>query len=125
MITGIETPGLVLAVFPIFVQILGGYLDATGNYRGRKALAREIKVEAIFFKHTCATLLEGLVSAEHVMLLMTGKGWDDPEFQKLLNDRMGVGEAAAFVESVVALSSSLDNLRKMLGLDENLKVCPY
>ena len=125
MVTGIETAGLVLGAFPIFVQVLGVYLDAKGNYRSRKALVRELKVEAICFKNTCATLLEGLVPAEVVTRLMSGNGWGDQELHKLLNDRMGVDATVAFVESVEALYLSLENLGRKLGLDENMKVQPY
>lgn len=122
MVTGIETAGLVLAVFPVFVQVLGAYLDATSNFRNRRALVRELKVEAILFTNTCATLLEGLVPPETVMLLLSGKGWDDRKIHSLLIDRIGVDAAGVFVESVEALSLALEKLRTKLGLDEDMKV---
>ncbi|KAI5849908.1 hypothetical protein BZA05DRAFT_79889 [Tricharina praecox] len=121
MVTGIETAGLVLAVFPVFVQVLGAYLDATSNFRNRRALVRELKVEAILFTNTCATLLEGLVPPETVMLLLSGKGWDDRKIHSLLIDRIGVDAAGVFVESVEALSLALEKLRTKLGLDEDMK----
>jgi hypothetical protein len=124
MATGIETAGIVLAVLPIFVQMLGAYLDATGNHRCRKALLRELRVESALFKNTCVTLLEGL-GADKVTRLLDGEEWNDPGLLELLGDRLGHDNAKLFVEYVQELSSSLSELGRKLGfesLDGNMKV---
>lgn len=123
MVTGIETAGLVLGAFPLIIELLQTCLDTAGKKNLRKAWIRTLKVEACIFKDTCTGLLGCLVPPEHVARLLDGVGWDDPKLRDLLNDRIGMNAAEAFIESVTDLESALDDLRKILGLDEDMKVC--
>lgn len=123
MVTGIETAGLVLGAFPLMIELVRTCLDTTGQKKLRKAWIRTLRVEACIFKDTCTGLLGRLVPPEHVARLLDGVGWDDPKLRDLLNDCIGIEAAETFIESVTDLKSALDDLRKMLGLDEDMKVC--
>lgn len=115
--------GLVLGAVPLIVTLLQTFLNTTGEKKLRKTQVRKLKMEVLTFKDTCAGLLEGLVPPEHAALLLDGVGWDDPKLRDLLNDRIGMEAAEVFIDSVTDLGSEFDNLRKMLGLDGNMKVC--
>jgi len=129
MVTGIETAGLALAIFPLVVRGLAFYLDAAQKvkeiykYEGvLKRLVRELEMERSKFENTCAVLLEGMVSAEQLATLVSGEGWKDPNLQNGLERCLGLNAAKSFTEAVAALNSLLDSLRKGIGLDENSQV---
>ena len=117
-----EAAGLVLGVLPVAVGVLGVCLDATGEYKHTKKRVRELQVQVIVFNNTCRGLLGRLVLPEHMARLLNGIGWDDPKLRDLLRGHIGADAAAAFIELAKSFKSSLDYLRKILGLDENMKV---
>lgn len=129
MATGIETAGLALAIFPLVVRGLAFYLDAAQKvkdiykYEGvLKRLVRELEMEKSKFENTCAVLLEGMVSAEQLATLVSGKGWEDSNLQNGLDQCLGQNAAKSLTEAVAALNSLLESLRKGIGLDENSQV---
>jgi len=129
MVTGVEAAGLALAIFPIVVQGFACYLDGirkikeAKNYRGMlKRLARGLKMEKITFENTCEFFLEGMVTGEEMVVLVTGVGWDKLEFQSTLLGRLKPNEAEAFIAAVKALTEYLREFEKGLGLDQDDKV---
>jgi len=130
MPTGIETAGLVLAIFPIVVKGFDVYLDGSRKVkdlwqwrRGLRGMLREFKAESALFENTCMRLLQEVVSAKEVIQLMGGEGWDDTDFQERLAERMGENMAEAFAGEVKELSSRLSQLREDMGLDQDMNVC--
>lgn len=125
MVTGVETAGLVLAIFPLVVKGLDVYLDGSRKAkdllqwsRGLRCTARVLRAESALFENTCACLLEEVVTPKEVVLLMGGEGWDDRDFQETLTEHMGTKLASAFIEAVEELNSCLNELRRDLGLHE-------
>ncbi|KAF8542788.1 hypothetical protein BDD12DRAFT_333858 [Trichophaea hybrida] len=129
MVTGVEAAGLALAIFPLVVNGLGCYLDGirkikqAKNYRGvLKRLIRNFEMEKIKFQNTCEFFLGGMVSAKEMEDLVSGVGWNRPEFQCVLLGRLRENAADAFIAAVEALTESLQELGKDLGFDEDQKV---
>lgn len=114
-----EVAGLALGTLPVAVGVLGVSLDATREYKRWKKRVRELQVQVIVFNSTCRGLLGCL---EHTTGLLGGIDWDDQGLRSLLRDRMGTNEAEIFIDSAKSFESLVNDLRKMLGLDENMKV---
>jgi hypothetical protein len=129
MVTGIEAVGLALAIFPLVVQAVGCYLDGIGtikdarNHRGTaKRLLRRLEMEQFKFEDTCGSFLEGLDNAEKVTNLLKGVGWDKPEFEAVLEERLQPNEVGIFISAVEAFAEHLQELRIGLGLGNDHKV---
>jgi len=125
-----EAAGLALAVFPVLIKGMSDYrkgLRTIGDwqkYRGQLSrLVRQLEMEQVKFENTCVSLLEGVVTAEKATALMAGTGWDDPEFQEILNQHLQPRLANAFADAVVALNSYLQLLSKDIGAVESCMVC--
>jgi len=123
-----EAAGLALAIFPLVVKGLSVYLDGSRKIKdclqwklGLRCLIRDLKAESVLFHNTCTNVLAGIFSPSEVIALMSGQGWDD-QFMEDLEASWGVETAHVFADAVKHLSSTLDELRTKLGLDENMKV---
>jgi hypothetical protein len=110
------------------VNGLSVYLDGSRRIKdlwqwklGLRCLIRELKAESVLFHNTCTNVLNGIFSPSEVIELMSGKGWDD-QFMDDLGACWGAENAHVFVDAVKHLSSTLEELRTNLGLDENMKV---
>jgi hypothetical protein len=57
-----------------------------------------------------------------MVTLVRGEGWQEPELQKILRERLRPKTVRAFVEAVGALTLSLHELGDKLGLDEESHV---
>ncbi|KAF8536481.1 hypothetical protein BDD12DRAFT_890141 [Trichophaea hybrida] len=119
--------GLALAVFPLVVKGLSIYLDGSRKIKdlwhwklGLRCLIRELKAESVLFHNTCTNVLDGIFSPSEVTELMAGNGWGD-QFMLDLEACWGAENAHVFVDAVNHLSSTLEELRIKLGLDENMK----
>jgi hypothetical protein len=125
-----EVAGLALAIFPLVVKGLGVYLDAAQKIKDVKdykkvlrPLVRQLEMEKCKFVNTCEILLEGMVLAGKIETLVRGTGWDKPEVQDILWERLRPTQAKAFVDAVGALTSHLQELRDEIGLVEGKLVC--
>jgi hypothetical protein len=123
MITGIEAAGLALAIFPIVVQSVDFYLTSARKIKDMKdqertlgRLVMDLKVECWGFESACVQLLEGLVSAEQMVLCMKGIGWDDPHLEQRLQNCWGPEFADTFTLLVKELFMSLERLMNDLGI---------
>ena len=94
--SGFEIAGIVLAAFPILVSTLKLYSEGakiiSKSRRNRKVLSRfalDIAVELINFEQSCSNILDDIAdSAEEVVKLLGGNGWD-PQLCARLEMRMG------------------------------------
>ncbi|KAF8247101.1 hypothetical protein K440DRAFT_644130 [Wilcoxina mikolae CBS 423.85] len=125
MPTGFEVAGLALAIFPILVQGLGFYVDGAQKIKDLRdhkhilnRLVVDLTVERVCFEEQVCALLEGVVSAETLAELMSGVGWEKPEFQHQLSKSLGEETAMTFKKLVGALFLSLKELNDNLGLEE-------
>jgi hypothetical protein len=131
MVTGVETAGLVLAVFPIVVEGLKGYVDGIETIKRYwkyaaqlKHLIRILRMEEAKFSNTCTELLHDLVAAPELALLLEKPGswrWRDAELQIKLRARLGRG-LHAYLEAVTDMTDILDEFRRKLELDSNDRV---
>ncbi|KAI5784461.1 hypothetical protein FPQ18DRAFT_353147 [Pyronema domesticum] len=124
MLTGVETVGIALALFPLLVNGVQSYLDGTRKVndmwrwkRSLRRLRRELETECSLFENTCEHLLQQIVSEDEVYALLNGKGWEDLGFIRKLSAHMGERIAASFVSEVKELSKFLQKLQdRLIGL---------
>ncbi len=132
MVTGVETAGLVLAVFPLVVEGLKTYLKGVESIKRwwkyvsvLKHLIRLLRMEEAKFSNTCTELLHDLVGAPQLALLLEKPGgwrWRDADLQIKLRQRLGRG-FHAYLEVVTDMTDILEEFRRKLELDVNDKVC--
>jgi hypothetical protein len=122
MVTGIEAAGLALAIFPIFLQCLEKVKDTKDYHHALKRLDRQLKMEKCKFTNTCRKFLEGMVLPDDTKVLVSGAGWDNPDFQVKLEQHLGLETTRAFTEAAKELYESLQELNKEIRLDGKQKV---
>lgn len=132
MVTGIETAGLALAVFPIVVGGLKFYADGARTikdmwrYEGTlKSISRELGMEKCKFENTCTLLLEDVLSDSHLTHLMENPGgplWGADDLQETLKSRLRPATVPRYLEAIEALALALKNLQDEFGLGEADKV---
>jgi hypothetical protein len=88
-----------------------------------RRLVRDVFIEKQKFENACEILLEGIVSTSNMEILISGMGWDNPDFQGRLQARLRPKAVGIFVETVDALNSSLQDLSDQLELNQDLEVC--
>ncbi|KAF8534594.1 hypothetical protein BDD12DRAFT_895556 [Trichophaea hybrida] len=93
MVTGIETAGLALAIFPIVMRGLAFYLDT----------AKEVKES----------------TTGQLATIVNGKGCDDSNFQDRLKQCLVRNAANSPTEGVEAMNTLLEGLKKVIGLDND------
>lgn len=134
MVTGIETAGVALAVFPLLISGLQSYANGIRTIRelwqpqlALKSLIRELGMEKCKFENTCASLLEGMVTDADLTLLMESPGgppWSNPDLQDKLDSRFRPATLACYMDAMKDLASSLRILQDTLALDEDDTVPP-
>ena len=134
MVTGIETAGLVLAVFPIIVEGLKVYLDGISSIKKYwqfiavlKRLIRDLLVEEVKFSNTCTELLHDLVDSSELIRLLEkpgGERWRTTELQIKLKERLGRG-LQAYMEAVIDMTDCLEDFRRKLELGPTNRVSPH
>jgi len=127
MVTGVEAAGLTLAVFPLLIQGLKAYQEGVQSFwslrnwkRVLSEIIRELDVECICFENICGKLLEGMISSGDAKDPMNGDTWDDPELQRKLQERLGSQTTERFTELVKELLQLLENLKKELGIQDEV-----
>jgi len=120
-----EIAGIALAIFPLVVKGLYSLLDASRTVKNLRdyhwvlgRLVRQFNMEKSKFGNTCGEILGELVTRE----LLIGKGWDDPNFQKILEARFRPHTAKLFIDLICFLRSNLQELIDKLELDKIQKV---
>jgi hypothetical protein len=131
MVTGIETAGITLAIFPIVIEGLKAYLDGIASIKKwwqyvavLKRLVRDLLVEEVKFTNTCTELLHDLVDTPELALLLDkpgGERWRGAGLQMKLKQRLGRG-LQAYMESVIDMTDVLEEFRRKLELGPNDKV---
>lgn len=129
MVTGIETAGLALSVFPLVVSGLQAYAEGARTIRELwrpemtlKSLIRELGMEKCKFENTCTSLLEGMVTDSDLTLLMESPGgslWSELNLQEKLECRFSPGTVKCYMDAMKDLASTLQILQENLGLDED------
>lgn len=132
MVTGIETAGLVLAVFPLIVTGLQSYADGARTVKDMwrpelalKSLIRDLGMEKCKFENTCTFLLEGMVTDSHLTRLMECPGgslWSDHDLQKKLENRLRRPTVLCYMDAMQDLTSTLQILQDKLGIGKDDKV---
>jgi len=74
----------------------------------------------ICFENICGKLLEGMISSGDAKDPMNGDTWDDPELQRKLQERLGSQTTERFTELVKELLQLLENLKKELGIQDEV-----
>lgn len=134
MVTGIETAGLALAVFPLVVGGIQFYADGARTIkemwrpeRALNALTRELEMEKCKFENTCTLLLEDMVSNSHLILLMERPGgplWGADDLQQKLKSRLRPAAAQCYMEAIEALVFTLQTLQDKFKMNKDEKVYP-
>lgn len=126
MLTGVETAGLALAIFPLVVKGISTLHESAHkvknfikykNILGR--LMNELEMERSKFFNTCEHILGDMATPER----LDGAGWDNNDFQHQLEERLSQQTAALFVMIMSSLGSNLRELSAALELDKCHKVC--
>ena len=120
MVTGIETAGLVLAIFPLVIEGMKVYASGARTIKDMKRhemilaqYGRALSVELVKFENTCENLLADMVSMEDSTLqeLMNNPGgpeWQNPNLEAAMLSRLRPRSAEQFRRVA-------DELRQMLG----------
>lgn len=134
MVTGIETAGIALAVFPLLISGLQSYADGVRTIKelwnphlALKSLIRELAMEKCKFENTCTSLLEGMVADADLTLLMESPGgspWKNPDLQEKLDSRLSPYTLACYMAAMKELESTLRILQDSLGLYGDDTVLP-
>jgi hypothetical protein len=138
MVTGVETAGLVLAVFPLVVNGLGSYVAGADTLRkwrnermyGRelKHLQRQLETQRVIYLNTLEELLTGIVhsDAERALLINdpSGPKWKCKEYETLLHERLGQSYDA-YLATVDDLRESVTHLEEKTGLNASKRVSSH
>lgn len=134
MVTGIETAGIALAVFPLLISGLQSYADGVRTIKelwnphlALKSLIRELAMEKCKFEITCTSLLEGMVTDADLTILMESPGgspWKNPDLQEKLDSRLSPYTLACYMAAMKELESTLRILQDSLGLYGDDTVLP-
>ncbi|KAJ5194427.1 hypothetical protein N7491_001765 [Penicillium cf. griseofulvum] len=125
MVTGIEAAGLALALLPLFVNQIDGYVRGIEKIKALKRYRREFKGYSVSLStqhaillNTLEQALEGVVDDEDQVSELIcdpqGDGWRDPDLQKRLrwkldrNYEVFMGNMAGLSELLEQLSHKLD-----------------
>jgi hypothetical protein len=138
MVTGVETAGLVLAVFPLVVNGLGSYVAGANTLRrwrnermyGRelKHLQRQLETQRVIYLNTLEELLAGIVhsDADRALLINdpSGPTWKHKEYETLLHERLGQSYHA-YLATVNDLHESITLLEEKTSLNAPERVSPH
>ena len=128
MVTGVETVGLVLAIFPLLVNQLDNYvqgLETIKSFRTRiyrRELDRyftRLGTQKTMLLDTLEQSLDGVVEYEDEISELIqnplGPRWKDLAFQAKLHKKLD-RDYDAFIRTMTDLSSLLEHLQSKLGL---------
>ncbi|KAJ5766213.1 uncharacterized protein N7511_003829 [Penicillium nucicola] len=127
MVTGIEAVGLALAVIPLLVNQLDGYVRGIEKVkllrRYRRELAtysRGLSTQRAVLINTLIQTLGGIVNDEHELSGLIdnpqGPGWKDPVLQRKLRLRLD-RNYDLFLDNMSGLNEQILKLAKKLGIN--------
>jgi len=125
MVTGIETVGLVLAIFPLLVSGLEHYAEGVETIktwrRYRRELAgyaRQLETQRVWYLDTLAELLDFVQSEGDLKAMMNDPGgplWQQPKYDELLKARLD-HSYKPYIDTIKAMLEALDVVKQKLGL---------
>lgn len=126
MVTGVETTGLVLAILPLLVNQIDGYVRGLEKIRSLRRYRRELMrystglgAQYAILLNTLELSLEGVVDNhdERLELISNpkGPGWASTQFQEKLRGRLG-RDYHVFISTATELSDMLEELSRKLDL---------
>jgi hypothetical protein len=138
MVTGVETAGLVLAVFPLVVNGLGSYVAGANTLRrwrnermyGRelKHLQRQLETQRVIYLNTLEELLADIVhsDADRALLINdpSDPTWKRKEYETLLHEKLGQSYHA-YLATVNDLCESITLLEEKTSLNAPERVSPH
>ena len=128
MITGVETAGLVLAVFPLLTSALEHYREGFEPLKDWwmfqtefSAFIHLIGEQALLFDENLEELLSPIISSDAEMagLLQNpmGSGWRDPQLEIKLRARLPKS-FDIYQRMILEMKACLDKLQKKLAMQE-------
>ncbi|CAG8039174.1 unnamed protein product [Penicillium salamii] len=127
MVTGIEAAGLALAILPLFVNQIDGYVRGIEKIKALRRYRREFKAYSVGLRtqhaillNTLEQTLEGVVDDEDQVAELIcnpqGEGWRDPGFQKRLRRRLD-RNYEVFMGNMAGLSELLEQLSHKMDIN--------
>ncbi|CAG7921976.1 unnamed protein product [Penicillium olsonii] len=129
MVTGIEAAGLALAILPLFVNQIDGYvrgiekIKLLRRYRGEfKRYATGLRSQHTILLNTLEDVLGEIVDDEDQIRELIrnpqGEGWRDPDIQKRLRRRLD-RNYEVFMGNISGLSELLERLSHKMGINRS------
>ncbi|KAL2827767.1 hypothetical protein BDW59DRAFT_143806 [Aspergillus cavernicola] len=126
MVTGVEATGIALAILPLLVNQLDGYVRGLERIKSLRGYRQEIRRyrtglggQYAILLNTLELLLEDIVDDDDERMELirnpAGRGWQKPEFQQNLRHKLG-RDYDIFIGATMDLSDSLERLAKKLGI---------
>jgi len=115
MVTGVETVGILLGVFPLCIELIKLYVSGVEtlnemrhHHRVLQKFQRELEMESCKFYDCLLNLFEDTLTEQDCVRFFQ----DPKEAEKRLNTRLDrPGVAGVFIKAVVALQEELDELK--------------
>lgn len=132
MLTGIETAGLILAVFPVVVQLAEGYQKgcksiATGYigfHRTFQTLLQGVRLQKTRFYNNVRMLLSPLVDSDEELEALLkdpgGERWVSEELEAALQLRLH-NSYQSYRDTIDRMQETLADFQKQLGISEEVK----
>lgn len=133
MITGVETAGLVLAIFPLLVSALEHYQEGfevlSGWWKFRTEFLGFMHVmsrQAILFDENLEELLSPIITSDAEMSALvrhpTGPSWRRAELEEKLRDRLPKSYGS-YRNTIDDMKETMDKLQKKLGIQNGKLSC--
>ena len=127
MLTGVETAGLVLAVFPLVLDGLSHWLEGVDKVKRWRRIHRQLKIyeirlqsQRVTYQNTLEWLLDGIVEADGDIAAMLadprGKVWKNAKYDHLLRRRLDRAYDS-FFETLKSMFTTLGEIEKKLGME--------
>lgn len=126
MASGIEAAGLALAILPLIVNQIDGYVRGIEKIRGFRSYRRELKGYSVglstqhtILLNTLEQALEGVVDDEDQVAELIrnprGDAWKDPVLKKRLHSKLD-RNYEVFMGNMTGLSEMLERLSHKLDI---------
>ena len=127
MITGVETAGLVLAVFPLILDGLSHWLEGLHKVKRWRRIHRQLKnyeirlqSQRVTYQNTLELLLVGIVQTDEDTAAMLaeprGELWKKAKYDHLLHKRLDRAYDT-FFETLNFMFMTLSEIEKKLGME--------
>lgn len=131
MLTGVETAGIVLAAFPVIVQLIEGYkegckpLDSWLRFRKTfLSLVQDIRLQETKLESNVRRLLLPLVESDGELQMPLaepgGPAWFDYELEEALQRRL-LNSYESYIDTVGRIQDTLNEFQRQLGISDGVK----